>query len=102
MFISGLEVYKIKIGHSSSHTIGPMLAAPDYNKQIPNHYSQSNPKPNFQVICALKGFLAIAGKRLVTDSVIIMGVHGNSPLNVVNHNISNLLKIIIEEKWAHY
>jgi len=42
MFISVLDLFKVGIGPSSSHTMGPMVAASAFLQDI-RHYIDSNP-----------------------------------------------------------
>ena len=39
MFISALELFKIGIGPSSSHTFGPVVAAGDFLRRIKKYLS---------------------------------------------------------------
>ncbi len=77
MFISTLDLFKLGIGPSSSHTIGPMIAANDffqYLKSLSICYG-----PNHHIICTLKGSLALTGKGHATDNAVILGLHGYRP-----------------------
>lgn len=55
------EIYKIGIGPSSSHTMGPQNAAKTYLEKFPNH-------KNYQV--TLFGSLAATGKGHLTDKAL--------------------------------
>jgi len=92
MFIGVLELFKIGIGPSSSHTVGPMLAALDFRKRIIEFGLQPTPELHYRIQCVLKGSLAFTGKGHATDRAIVLGIHGHSPLSVVNQNIRELHK----------
>ena len=62
MFISVLELFKIGIGPSSSHTIGPMLAAKDFVARIEEYISADQYTQDSYIQCTLKGSLAFTGK----------------------------------------
>ena len=58
MFISVLELFKTGIGPSSSHTLGPMVAANDFIKRLKNQKAiTSGLKKEASLRCTLKGSL---------------------------------------------
>ena len=80
MFISTFDIFKIGVGPSSSHTMGPMIAASmfmsklnDKEAIIPGAVEVSSLK------CQLYGSLALTGKGHQTDKAIILGLAGISP-----------------------
>ncbi len=77
MFISILELFKLGIGPSSSHTMGPMLAAKDFRQRIIN-VVKGRPQvaDPLHVRCTLKGSLAYTGKGHATDHAVAFGLHG--------------------------
>ena len=79
MFISVLELFKIGTGPSSSHTLGPMLAARQFVERLlqPEQYSLLS--PDVFIRCTLKGSLAFTGKGHSTDRAVALGLHGYSP-----------------------
>ena len=82
MFISVLELFKIGIGPSSSHTLGPMVAAYDFIDRIKN---QKLIKPGISgtlIRCTLKGSLAFTGKGHSTDRAVALGLHGYLPASL--------------------
>lgn len=56
------EIYKIGVGPSSSHTMGPQIAAEKFKKEFPNLVS---------VECILYGSLALTGVGHLTDQSVI-------------------------------
>ena len=95
MFISVLELFKIGIGPSSSHTLGPMVAA----RQFIDHLAQNDQLPlltsDTLLRCTLKGSLAFTGKGHSTDRAVAMGLQGFTPEQLVSMNVDQLL----DEIW---
>ena len=96
MFISVLELFKIGIGPSSSHTLGPMLAARQFVERLlqPEQYSLLS--PDVFIRCTLKGSLAFTGKGHSTDRAVALGLHGYSPEQLAKMNVDQL----IEQIWG--
>jgi len=67
MKTSLFEIFKVSIGPSSSHTMGPMLAAKDFGNQ------------GEAVTVHLYGSLALTGKGHRTDRAVLLGLAGESP-----------------------
>lgn len=80
MFLSVFDVFKIGIGPSSSHTMGPMSAAIRFLDLI---LSNEWPRPAGAEIAALKvslhGSLAYTGVGHGTDRAVIIGLTGEAP-----------------------
>ena len=96
MFISVLELFKIGIGPSSSHTLGPMVAAYDFVDRIKNQKlieSESSRKETF-IRCTLKGSLAYTGKGHSTDRAVALGLHGYLPANLTDKDVTALVNQI--------
>lgn len=94
MFISVLELFKIGIGPSSSHTIGPMVAAKEFLAGVQNYISTHHSSQNFHIRCILKGSLAHTGKGHATDYAVALGLHGYSPSDVADKNVDKILSDI--------
>ena len=77
MFFSTFEIFKIGIGPSSSHTIGPMVAASRFLEMI-RQRSGAWP-PGIRV--SLHGSLAFTGRGHGTDRAIMLGLDGFDPGN---------------------
>ncbi|GIT72017.1 MAG: hypothetical protein Ct9H300mP28_18310 [Pseudomonadota bacterium] len=79
MNISVFDFFKIGIGPSSSHTVGPMYAL----KQFLFNCMEKFP---LEKITSLKvelfGSLALTGKGHGTDKAVLMGLEGNEPASV--------------------
>ena len=90
MFISVLDLFKVGIGPSSSHTMGPMVAASAFLQDI-RHYIDSNPDTkNYQIRCTLKDSLAYTGVGHATDKAVTLGLHGYLPNTIINENMDEV------------
>lgn len=87
LFISVLEIFKIGIGPSSSHTMGPLLAAQRFRNEIKNYL-----KKNTHIDCHLLGSLAYTGKGHCIDQAIVLGLHDYSTKTLANLNIQELFQ----------
>lgn len=80
MFLSVFDVFKIGIGPSSSHTMGPMIAAIRFLDEIKG---AAFPKPSNSEVKAIKaslhGSLAYTGIGHATDRAVILGLCGHTP-----------------------
>lgn len=94
MFISVLELFTIGIGPSSSHTIGPMVAAKKFLDDVKTFISTHHSSQNFHLRCILKGSLAYTGKGHATDHAVALGFHGYSPSDVADKNVGEILSAI--------
>jgi len=83
MFLSVFDVFKIGIGPSSSHTMGPMTAAGRFLSDLK---AGRNDVPGAGEIAALKcvlhGSLAFTGKGHATDRAVILGLSGFDPATI--------------------
>lgn len=90
MFISVLELFKIGIGPSSSHTMGPMVAARAFRDSLVA-LLQGMPDGELRIRCTLKGSLAHTGLGHATDRAVLLGLHGYSPQQVAEQPMDALL-----------
>ncbi|MEM9970436.1 MAG: serine dehydratase beta chain, partial [Pseudomonadota bacterium] len=74
MFLSVFEMFKVGIGPSSSHTMGPMVAA----ERFLDHLRQSPFTPH-GLRASLHGSLAFTGVGHATDRAVILGFDGFTP-----------------------
>jgi L-serine dehydratase len=72
--ISVFELFKIGIGPSSSHTVGPMKAAHQFAAELA---SVAGPIARIEV--TLFGSLAWTGKGHATDKAVMLGLAGEQP-----------------------
>jgi L-serine dehydratase len=94
MFISALELFKIGIGPSSSHTMGPMVAANDFIDRVRDYFSSRHEIQISSIRCTLKGSLAFTGKGHATDRAISLGLHGYAPAAVADLDVEALVASI--------
>lgn len=80
MFLSVFDVFKIGVGPSSSHTMGPMVAALRFLTFLRDG---DWPRPAGlevnRIQCSLHGSLAFTGKGHGTDRAVILGLMGCDP-----------------------
>lgn len=91
MFISALELFKVGIGPSSSHTMGPMLAACGFSARVSESAATYGADRKLRVRCILRGSLAFTGKGHATDRAIVLGLHGYSPQQVASQDVDALI-----------
>ncbi len=77
MVQSNLDIFKIGVGPSSSHTLGPLLAALSFTKELGDNLSAVK-----RVQCTLYGSLALTGRGHLTDRAVIWGLSGLKPRNL--------------------
>jgi len=94
MFISVLDLFKIGIGPSSSHTLGPMVAANDFIGRIKDQKFIEASINEVFIRCTLKGSLAFTGKGHSTDRAVALGLHGHLPASLTDKDVAALVKQI--------
>ncbi|EAA9276440.1 L-serine ammonia-lyase [Salmonella enterica] len=88
--ISAFDIFKIGIGPSSSHTVGPMNAGKCFIDRLID--SGDLPRTT-RITVDLYGSLSLTGKGHATDTAVIMGLAGNTPQDV---NIDSIPAFIQE------
>ena len=80
MFLSVFDIFKVGVGPSSSHTVGPMVAAGRFldalrsgKDRIPGSGAAA------RLGCRLHGSLAFTGKGHATDRAVTLGLAGFAP-----------------------
>lgn len=95
MSISLFDLFSVGIGPSSSHTVGPMLAANAFLKQL-------DEAGCFQHVHRLQtdlyGSLALTGKGHGTDKAILNGLEGRDPETVDPETMVPRMEAILAEK----
>ena len=80
MFLSVFDIFKIGIGPSSSHTMGPMIAAGRFLDELrAGRDPVPGSGPPAAITCSLHGSLAFTGKGHATDRAVILGLCGLEP-----------------------
>ncbi|WP_375629041.1 MULTISPECIES: L-serine ammonia-lyase [unclassified Bartonella] len=97
MFLSVFELFKIGIGPSSSHTMGPMTAANMFLQKI-GDFSRSSDIQVSRIRVYLYGSLAFTGIGHATDRAIILGLLGEKASTVDPDSMGGLLEKVIREK----
>lgn len=80
MFLSVSDLFKIGLGPSSSHTVGPMVAAARFLDEIKNgEWPKRAGDHVARIKVSLHGSLAFTGKGHATDRAVILGLQGQDP-----------------------
>jgi L-serine dehydratase len=94
MTISVFDIFKIGIGPSSSHTVGPMKAALQFAQAIP----ASCLADVYDVTVELYGSLGATGKGHGTDKAVMLGLMGETPEGIDPNTIDPKLQAIETQK----
>lgn len=99
MFLSVFDVYKIGIGPSSSHTMGPMVAAGRFLDELKDG---NWPRPGNARVTRIKarlhGSLAFTGIGHATDRAVILGLCGFLPATVDLDAMASNIAAVREER----
>ena len=79
MHVSVFDLFKIGIGPSSSHTVGPMVAALHFVQQL---QARQHLLHTQRVTVELFGSLAATGIGHATDTAVLLGLAGHHPEDV--------------------
>ena len=91
--ISIFDIFKIGIGPSSSHTVGPMKSASAFVDSLSDFTSEVA-----RIDVSLHGSLAWTGKGHGTDSAVILGLCGLAPDTIDPDSVEGRLRAIHSEK----
>lgn len=91
MSISVFDLFKIGVGPSSSHTVGPMRAAKTFVEQLS---AQGVRNQVHRVKIELFGSLSATGVGHGTDKATVMGLMGESPDTIDPSGIESAIKAI--------
>lgn len=94
-FISIFDVFKIGVGPSSSHTLGPWRAAISFlsSCKTGDHLTE-----NARISVHLYGSLSLTGKGHATDQAIVMGLSNYDPVTVDTSSISTIIDQVRAQK----
>ncbi len=98
MAVSVFDLFKVGIGPSSSHTVGPMRAAYLFTQQLEHREILSN---THAIKTELFGSLGHTGRGHGTDKAIILGLSGHQPNTVDPDIIDDLLEKVESSKIIH-
>ena len=76
MFVSAFDLFKIGLGPSSSHTVGPMRAALRFVRELA---ADGKLDLTERVGVDLYGSLALTGHGHGTDRAVLLGLSGEAP-----------------------
>lgn len=94
MFLSVFDLYKIGIGPSSSHTVGPMVAARRFLDSLKDVALPDGAR----LRVSLHGSLAFTGKGHGTDRAVILGLAGETPDGIDPDAVDGVLAAMAERK----
>lgn len=95
MALSVFDMFKIGIGPSSSHTVGPMRAALEFALGLE---SDGLLTKVHRVEAELYGSLGATGKGHGSDTAVLLGLSGEAPDQVDPHSVGGKLSRIRDEK----
>lgn len=90
-FVSVFDIFKIGIGPSSSHTLGPWRAALHFTDELKKQQRLGRIR---SVNAELYGSLAKTGKGHGTDMAIMLGLAGEDPVSIPSEEIPFKLEAI--------
>ena len=91
MALSVFDLFKVGIGPSSSHTVGPMKAAAMFARRLEK---QGQLPQTVRIEAKLYGSLGATGKGHGTDTAIMLGLEGSMPDSIDPDTIEARLKRI--------
>lgn len=87
---SVFEIFKIGIGPSSSHTMGPMIAAHDFRQRLVA-------RSPTRLVVTLHGSLGATGKGHATDKAVVGGLCGLRPADCGGTALSEALARVAQD-----
>ncbi|OYU89458.1 MAG: L-serine ammonia-lyase, partial [Burkholderiales bacterium PBB5] len=95
MAVSVFDLFKIGIGPSSSHTVGPMRAARLFVQRLAHEGALAQVA---RIQCGLYGSLGATGKGHGSDKAVLLGLLGEAPDTVDVEAVPVLLQAIRHER----
>ena len=95
MFLSVFDVFKLGIGPSSSHTMGPMTAAAEFLQLVRTSAVRERVRA---VTVTLHGSLAFTGKGHATDRAVVLGLLGFRPADLDLDEAGRRLEVLRDTK----
>ncbi|WP_374627775.1 serine dehydratase beta chain, partial [Devosia sp.] len=96
MFLSVFDIFKVSVGPSSSHTMGPMLAARRFAERVAGLPAAGGAT----IECRLYGSLAYTGEGHGTHRAVLCGLLGLSPQTYDREAASAALEALNARKWV--
>src|SRR5450432_1341112 len=97
MFVSAFDLFKIGIGPSSSHTVGPMRAAFRFAQQL---VAGGQLERTARVVVDLYGSLALTGRGHFTDRAILLGLSAEAPDRIAPDQVEPKMQRIREQQMV--
>ncbi len=94
MFLSVFDLFKIGIGPSSSHTMGPMVAAARFLQLTFPHPTAA------RLTATLHGSLAFTGKGHGSDRAVVLGLAGENPQDINPDQVETIIATMNTVKLA--
>ncbi|MDI5892967.1 L-serine ammonia-lyase [Halomonas rhizosphaerae] len=95
MAISVFDLFKIGIGPSSSHTVGPMAAAHDFVQELKRRDLLERVT---RLEIHLHGSLSATGKGHGTDRAVVMGLIGEHPSHIDPSIVAPRIEALLESR----
>lgn len=95
MFLSVFDLFKVGIGPSSSHTVGPMVAMSRFLIMLEQTGRVGDVS---RVVVTLYGSLAYTGKGHGTDRAVVLGLLGEKPDLIDPADVTALVERVIDSK----
>ena len=92
-----LDMFKIGVGPSSSHTVGPMLAALEFRKSIEQILGNAPTSSQLRCEVELFGSLSATGKGHATDGAVCAGLFGLHPRTALPEEIWAVMPAMNEQ-----
>ena len=92
MAVSAFDLFKIGIGPSSSHTVGPMRAARMFVLRLQHEGLLERAQ---RIVCQLYGSLGATGKGHGSDKAVLLGLMGHEPDTVDVDAVALLLDDVV-------
>lgn len=93
MFLSVFDLFKVGIGPSSSHTVGPMVAMNMFVDHLGHSADISSAN---RIVVTLYGSLAFTGKGHGTDRALVLGLLGEKPDKIDPADVHQLVEAVIQ------
>jgi L-serine dehydratase len=99
MFLSVFDVFKIGVGPSSSHTMGPMTAGVAFREMLKSSESVQGVS---RLRVTLYGSLAFTGKGHATDRAVALGLLGWLPATLDTHSANQQLVALHRDRRIEF
>jgi L-serine dehydratase len=93
--LSVFDIFRVGIGPSSSHTVGPMRAALRFAQRLE---SEAYFIRVARIEVVLYGSLGATGRGHATDHGVVLGLLGEEPQSVQPHVAKTLLEVVQRER----